>query len=89
MWINKIIVTLYCQTCQPSRITVNRLFMKQICLKNVKRGDYFKRFPSSSKVYIRGDYERIGKKYSCIDYDDSCREIFLKGSAVVYIDLDF
>jgi hypothetical protein len=34
-------------------------------------------------VYIRGEYNRSKKRYSCVDYDDLSREIFLKADEVV------
>lgn len=39
----------------------------------------------SSPLYIRGDFERSSKKYSCIDYNDSCHERFVKGSTLVWV----
>ena len=60
---------------------------KSIKLKDIPFGMVFKRKLDSSKVYIRGNYIRDDgfNKYSCTDYDDMNREIFLKGDTVVYI----
>lgn len=59
--------------------------MIEIKLSKVKKGEFVKRKPNSQTVYSRGDYERSIKKYSLIDEEDICREIFLKGSTIVYI----
>ncbi len=58
-------------------------------LKDLKRGDFFKRKATSSIVYIRDEYERTLKKYSCYKFDDVNSEIFLKGSTEVYTDFTF
>ena len=58
-------------------------------LKDVKRGEFFKRKASSSIVYVRGEYERSSKKYSCYKFDDVNSKIFLKGSTEVYTDFTF
>lgn len=55
-------------------------------LKDVPKGEYFKRKQYTSKVYVRGEYYRDTKKYQC----DSCEDIWgngiqLKGSTIVYI----
>ena len=61
--------------------------MKSIELKKVKVGDYF-RFKGSENapLWIRGNYERSSRKYSCISYDDSCRELFRRGSVQVFVE---
>ena len=61
-------------------------------LRDIPRGEYFKRTATATAVYIRGEYVR-GKdyrgytlnKYSCMDTEDMNRELFLKGSAVVVV----
>lgn len=70
--------------------------MKAVKLKDVKRDELFQRNTTTSKVYIKGEYVRgydyLGRKlnkYSCTDWDDINREIFLKGDTIVYIDMTF
>ena len=63
--------------------------MRAVELKTLKSGDVFKRKPEAKTVFCRNHYAREIKRYSCIDYEDMNREIFLKGSTVVYIDFDF
>lgn len=60
---------------------------QSVKLKDIPFGMVFKRKADASKVYIRTNFVRDDglNKYSCIDYDDSCREIFLKGDTVVYV----
>lgn len=61
--------------------------MKKI--KELKRGDFFKRKPDSQEVYVRGEYCREEKKYSCYKHDDTNSEIFLKGDKEVYVNFEF
>lgn len=68
--------------------------MLKIKLKDLKKGDFFtlKDYgdcPNESQVYIKGDYERIEKKYSCIKFSDCNSEIFKKGDMLVYTDFIF
>ena len=70
--------------------------MKAVKLKDVKRDELFQRNTTTSKVYIKVEYVRgydyLGRKlnkYSCTDWDDINREIFLKGDTIVYIDMTF
>jgi hypothetical protein len=58
-------------------------------LKTINKGDFLKRKIDSKKVYIRGDYCQSQKKYSCINIDDHCNEIFIKGDAIVASIYDF
>ena len=60
-------------------------YMEQVQIKDVKKGDYFRRKPDAKTVYIRGQYDRTEKDYSCIDDMDINREIFLKGSTKVWV----
>jgi hypothetical protein len=71
--------------------------MKPIKLKDVKLGDYIRRKPDALKTYTRGSYIRDlnwntmkpYNQYALEDTDDICREIFLKGSTIVFIDFEF
>lgn len=62
-------------------------------LKELKKGEYFTRknipYPTDNQVYIRGDYDRTSKKYSCLHFNDINREIFLKGDTIIYTDFTF
>lgn len=46
-------------------------------IKQLKKGDLFK-IPTSTKTWVRGEYERNMKRYSCTDYDDINLERFFR-----------
>jgi len=58
-------------------------------LDSLKIGDFFKRTPTAHKVYKRGHFDRASKRYSCLDTNDHCREIFLSGKTQVHIEFEF
>lgn len=58
-------------------------------LKDLKKGDFFVRKAGAKRVYTRGDYERGSRMYSCNDYTDWNREIFLRGDTIVFVDFTY
>lgn len=62
-------------------------------LKDVKKGDYFTlkpiEFPKETQVYVKGDYDRSDKKYSCCKFSDVNAERFLSGDREVYTEFTF
>ena len=62
-------------------------------LKDLKLGEYFilKDIPEpkESQVYIRGEYDRITKKYLCGKFVDICNSRLLKGDTEVFTDFTF
>lgn len=54
-------------------------------IKQLKVGDYFK-LKSNGRVYVRGKFERISKRYSYCDFNDVCSEHFAKGDREVITD---
>lgn len=58
-------------------------------LKDVKKGDFFKRKESAKKVYIKGDYDRETKTFECTECTDIGRSIFLKSSTMVFAGIEF
>jgi hypothetical protein len=54
-------------------------------LSSIPQNEYIKRHHDSQKVYIRGHYDRESKRYSLMDCEDMNREIFLKGSTMVFV----
>lgn len=62
-------------------------------IKDLKNGEYFTlkpiEEPKESQVWVKGDYERKEKKYSCTKWNDFCKEKFFKGVQVVYVDFEF
>ena len=59
--------------------------MQHVNLKSIKQGDYFKRKVDAKTVYIRGEYCKASKAYSCIDAEDINKELMIKGDKVVVI----
>ncbi len=62
-------------------------------IKELKKGQWFTlkpiAEPKENQVYIRGDYDRGSKKYSCGRFDDCSFEKEFKGDKVVYTDFVF
>lgn len=62
-------------------------------IKTVKRGEFIKRAPDASAVYVRGAWvsNKDGQwsdgngRYSCQNHDDWNREIFMRKSALVWV----
>lgn len=59
--------------------------MKQVQLKDVRKGDFF-RFTPAGNLFVRGYYERSIKKYEYYAYDDINHEGFAKGTRKVLVD---
>lgn len=59
--------------------------MKQVQLKDVRKGDLF-RFTPTGNLFVRGYYERSIKKYEYYAYDDINHEGFAKGTRKVLVD---
>tara|TARA_R100001086_G_scaffold193679_2_gene110666 strand:+ start:314 stop:541 length:228 start_codon:yes stop_codon:yes gene_type:complete len=53
-------------------------------LKDIEKGEYFKRKPESKTIYIKGDYDRSQKKYQCDNDSDISKCIYLKGDTLVH-----
>lgn len=62
-------------------------------IKDLKRGDFFTvkpiENPTEKQVYIRGDYDRSAKKYTCTRFDDICTTRDFPGSKTVFTDFTF
>lgn len=62
-------------------------------LKELKKGDWFTlkdiEYPKESQVYIRGEYDRSSKTYSCIKWNDMNEERFFKGTKKVFTEFTF
>ena len=54
-------------------------------LSATTKGEYIRRKADSKVTYIRGHYDRQSKTYSLTDAEDMNREIFLKGSTIVFV----
>lgn len=64
--------------------------MTPVKLRDVKKGEFFTKkpyeCPSDTQVWIKGDYDRSLKKYSCTRCSDFCDEQFISPDKDVYID---
>lgn len=59
--------------------------MQTVTIKSIKQGEYIKRKPDAKAVYIRGEYCKAAKAYSCVDANDINREILIKGDKLVFV----
>lgn len=62
-------------------------------IKDIKKGEYFTlkdiAEPKESQVYVRGEYDKSSKSYSCYKFSDVNSERFFKGSKVVFTGFTF
>lgn len=71
--------------------------MRKTTIKDLKKGEYFyiRQYDDSttdvksSVVWVKGEYERSSKTYSCYKFDDVNHERFFKASKVVFTDINF
>ena len=64
--------------------------MQTITIKQLPKGEFFKRKPDAIKVYQRAEFNREAKKYNCTDMLDIWGNgLTLKGDTVVYIGFDY
>ena len=72
----------YCEVCEQ----VQKVGMQQVQIKDLKKGDVFRRKADAKTVYVKGAYVRYNgwNRYSCFVYMDINREIFLKGTTKVW-----
>ena len=63
---------------------------KKTQVNKVNQGTYFKVRPTeTAPVWVRGEYDKASKTYSCYKYDDTNHEKFLKGNREIYINFTF
>ena len=62
-------------------------------IKELARGDYFTkrdiRYPSDNQVWIRGEYDRSARRYSCTRFSDISDSQLIPGDKVVFCDFFF
>lgn len=67
--------------------------LNYVRLRDLKVGDFFTfsnlRDVPESSVWIRGNYVRSLNKYSCTNFNDTCKERFVRGDKLVRIDFFF
>ena len=63
--------------------------MTSIQIRKTAKGDLIKRTEATQSVYVRGEYVRELKAFSCTAFDDHCKEIFIKANKQVFVDFTF
>jgi hypothetical protein len=63
--------------------------MTTAILKDLPKGEVFKRKPTARGVYLKGPYSRSCRSYSCSKWDDMNCDILLRPTTIVYINFDF
>jgi len=58
-------------------------------LRDLNKGEFFKLKPDSKTVYIKEDYFREEKRFSCAYFDDISKGRYLKPETVVYTQFEF
>ena len=62
-------------------------------IRDLKKGDFFTKKPIASpterQVWIRGEYDRSGKKYECTRFDDINTVCYMAGTKEVYTGFTF
>lgn len=67
--------------------------MEEVKIKDIKKGEFFTlkpiEYPTDMQVYIKDEYDRSEKKYSCYKYGDVCFSRSFKADKVVYTGFTF
>ena len=67
--------------------------MAQQTIKDLKKGEFFTRKPidnpTENQVWIRGDYDRSAKAYSCTRFSDTNDEKLMKANTKVFLSFVF
>jgi hypothetical protein len=58
-------------------------------IKDLKKGEYFKRSATARAVYCRGQYMRESKRIAAQRFDDISMFIYLKPETLVFVDFEF
>ena len=62
-------------------------------LKELKKGDYFTivnvEYPKESQVFIKGEYDRTLKTFTCSKFSDICSSRNFKSDKEVFVDFIF
>ena len=64
--------------------------MRATELKKVKEGEFFRLKESdTAPVWIKGYYYKPEKVFEAYKFEDTNKEVFLKGSRLVFVDFEF
>lgn len=58
-------------------------------IKELKKGDFFKKNEKTKVVLIRGEYDRESKKYECGYADDCSRSTLIDGSREIFTEFEY
>ncbi len=58
-------------------------------LKDLKKGEFFKRNATAKAVYCRGQYMRESKRIAAQRFDDISMFIYLRPETLVFVDFEF
>lgn len=62
-------------------------------IKDLKKGAFFTckpiEYPNENQVWVRGEYDRETKTYSCTRFSNFCDEHMMKGDKTVYTEFVF
>lgn len=64
-------------------------------IKNIKVGEFFtlkdygEQDVPECAVWVRGEYDKSSKTYSCCKFNDACHEHFFKGTKEVFAEFYF
>ena len=58
-------------------------------LKELKKGDYFKKNNTTNIVLVRSDYDPGTKKYLCYYFEDVNHFVLIKSDKVVFTEFEF
>ncbi|MND53799.1 hypothetical protein D3C80_448460 [compost metagenome] len=59
--------------------------MESQAVESIKKGEFVKRKADAKGVFIRGEYDKSSKRYSLVDTEDHCREIWVKKGAMLFV----
>lgn len=67
--------------------------MIKTTIKDLKKGDFFTlkpiEQPIENQVYIKQEYDKSDKKYTCVCFGDICKFKALKPNTIIYTDFIF
>ncbi len=64
--------------------------MNATIIKQIKKGEFFRLSSSdNAPVWVKGYYVPSERKFEAYKFEDTNREIFLRGDKKVYVDFEF
>jgi hypothetical protein len=63
--------------------------MNTQAVETIKKGEFVKRKADAKGVFTRGDYDKVTKRYSLVDTEDHCREVWVKKGTMLFVGFDY